>query len=101
MGPSPIPYLSRSAVPSEMVRADMDHVVDAFRTATARAALAEVDLLLVHLAHGYLLVSFLSPLTNMRTDEYGGDRQARMRFPIEVVEAVREAWPDDRPLARV
>ena len=98
MGPSPIPYLSRSAVPFEMVRADMDHVVDAFRTAAARAALAEVDLLLVHLAHGYLLGSFLSPLTNVRTDEYGGDRQARMRFPLEVVEAVREAWPDDRPL---
>jgi anthraniloyl-CoA monooxygenase len=98
MGPSPIPYLSRSAVPSEMVRADMDHVVDAFRTAAARAALVDVDLLLVHLAHGYLLGSFLSPLANVRTDEYGGDRQARMRFPLEVVEAVREAWPDDRPL---
>jgi anthraniloyl-CoA monooxygenase len=97
-GPSPIPYLSRSAMPSEMVRADMDQVVDAFRTAAARAALADVDLLLVHLAHGYLLGSFLSPLANVRTDEYGGDRQARMRFPLEVVEAVREAWPDDRPL---
>jgi anthraniloyl-CoA monooxygenase len=57
-----------------------------------------VDLLLLHLAHGYLLGSFLSPLSNVRTDEYGGDREGRMRFPLEVMEAVRQAWPDDRPL---
>ena len=98
LAPSPIPYLLGSAVPSEMVRPDLDRVIDAFRTATARAAIAGVDLLLVHLAHGYLLGSFLSPLSNVRTDEYGGDREGRMRFPLEVMEAVRGAWPDDRPM---
>jgi anthraniloyl-CoA monooxygenase len=98
VAPSPDPYLFRGAVPSEMVRPDMDVVVAAFREAAERAAAAGVDLLLVHMAHGYLLGSFLSPLSNTRTDEYGGDRAARMRFPLEVVEAVQAAWPDDRPL---
>jgi anthraniloyl-CoA monooxygenase len=98
VAPSPIPYLSRSAVPAEMVPADMDRVVEDFRLAAERAAVAGVDLLLVHLALGYLLGSFLSPLSNARTDEFGGDMRSRARFPLRVVEAVREAWPDDRPL---
>jgi anthraniloyl-CoA monooxygenase len=98
VAPSPIPYLARSPVPEEMVRADMDRVVEEFRAAAERAAVAGVDLLLVHMAHGYLLGSFLSPLSNVRDDEDGGDIRSRARFPLRVIEAVREAWPDDRPM---
>ena len=77
----------------------MDQVRDDFVRATHMGVDAGFDLLEVQLAHGYLLASFLSPLSNTRTDEYGGDLDARMRYPLEVVRAVRAAWPDDRPLS--
>jgi anthraniloyl-CoA monooxygenase len=96
---SPIPYLPHSPVPREATRADMDGVVAEFVAATRRAREAGFDLLEVHMAHGYLLSSFLSPLTNRRTDAYGGDLAARARFPLEVLDACRAAWPDDRPLS--
>jgi anthraniloyl-CoA monooxygenase len=98
VGPSPVGYTARSAIPSEMVDDDMAAVVEAFRWATGRAAAAWVDVLFVSMGRGYLLGSFLSPLTNVRPDRFGGDLEGRMRFPLAVFDAVREAWPDDRPL---
>jgi anthraniloyl-CoA monooxygenase len=98
MAPSPIPYTARAAVPSEMVDADLASVMDDFRRAADLAAIAGADLLLLGFGHGFLLGSFLSPLSNARVDDFGGDRDARMRFPLDVFEAVRAAWPDDRPL---
>jgi len=99
LGPSALPYSPRSAVPREMTRADMDAVREAFRSATARAAAAGFDLVALDVAHGYLLGSFLSPLSNRREDGYGGSLEGRLRLPLEVLDAVREAWPDDRPVA--
>jgi anthraniloyl-CoA monooxygenase len=99
LAPSAIPYLTESQVPREMTRADMDQVVADFVRATRRSEAAGFDLLEVHLAHGYLLASFISPLTNRRTDEYGGSLANRMRFPLEVVRAVRAEWPAAKPLS--
>ncbi|WP_394842614.1 bifunctional salicylyl-CoA 5-hydroxylase/oxidoreductase [Pendulispora brunnea] len=99
IGPSPIPYTPRSQVPKEMDRADMDRVKADFVRATLMAQDAGFDLLEVHLAHGYLLSSFLSPLSNVRKDGYGGSLENRMRYPLEVVEAVRAVWPKDKPLS--
>ncbi|WP_019997434.1 bifunctional salicylyl-CoA 5-hydroxylase/oxidoreductase [Aureimonas ureilytica] len=96
---SALPYLQHSAVPKAMDRADMDRVLADFVAATRRAAEAGVDWLELHCAHGYLLSSFLSPLTNRREDEYGGSHENRARFPLEVFRAVRAAWPEDRPIS--
>jgi anthraniloyl-CoA monooxygenase len=96
---SAIPYLPHSEVPRAMTRADMDRVRDDFVAATRRAAAAGADWLELHCAHGYLLSSFLSPLTNTRDDEYGGSHENRARYPLEVFRAVREAWPADRPMS--
>ncbi len=84
--------------PQALDRAGMDRVVKAFADATRRADRLGLDLLEIHAAHGYLLSSFLSPLGNARSDAYGGSREGRMRFPLEVVDAVRDAWPDHKPL---
>jgi anthraniloyl-CoA monooxygenase len=96
---SALPYLEHGPVPRAMDRADMDGVVADFARSARLAAATGADLLELHCAHGYLLSSFLSPLTNRRDDEYGGDHANRARFPIEVFRAVRAAWPDDRPLS--
>ncbi|MBN9018672.1 MAG: bifunctional salicylyl-CoA 5-hydroxylase/oxidoreductase [Rhizobiales bacterium] len=96
---SALPYLKNSQVPKAMDRADMDRVTADFVAATKRAAEAGVDWLELHCAHGYLLSSFLSPLTNRREDEYGGSHENRARFPLEVFRAVRAAWPEDRPIS--
>lgn len=97
---SPIPYLpDRSQTPREMTRADMDRVVAEYVRATEYAHEAGFDLLEIHMAHGYLLASFISPLTNQRTDEYGGSLENRMRFPLEVFDACRGAWPDAQPMS--
>jgi anthraniloyl-CoA monooxygenase len=96
---SAIPYLPQSQVPRAMTRDDMDRVVADFVAATKRAAAAGFDILEVHAAHGYLLSSFLSPLTNRRDDAYGGSHENRARFPLEVFRAVRAAWPQDRPIS--
>jgi anthraniloyl-CoA monooxygenase len=82
-----------------MDRADMTRVREQFVQATRLAAEAGFDLLELHMAHGYLLASFISPLTNRRTDEYGGDIHGRCRYPLEVLAAVRAAWPQERPLS--
>jgi anthraniloyl-CoA monooxygenase len=94
LAPSPIPYRPESQVPREMTREDMVAVRDAFAQAARRARRIGFDLLELHCAHGYLLGSFISPVTNLRTDVYGGALAHRMRFPLEVLEAVREAWGD-------
>jgi anthraniloyl-CoA monooxygenase len=100
IAPSPLPYLPGiSQVPREMTRADMDAVRDDFVAAARRAAAAGFDLLEIHMAHGYLLSSFLSPLTNAREDEYGGSLSERARYPLEVFAACREVWPDERPMS--
>ncbi|MDE2338597.1 MAG: bifunctional salicylyl-CoA 5-hydroxylase/oxidoreductase [Gammaproteobacteria bacterium] len=100
MAPSPLPYLDGiSATPHEMSRADMDAVREQFVRAARLGAEAGFDMLELHMAHGYLLASFLSPLTNQRRDEYGGSIGGRLRFPLEVLNAVRAAWPGERPLS--
>ena len=96
---SAIPYLPQSQVPKAMDRADMDRVRDEFVRAAKMADEAGFDLIELHCAHGYLLASFLSPLTNRRTDEYGGSIENRARYPLEVFRAVREAWPASKPMS--
>ena len=99
MAPSALPYLEGiSAPPREMTRADMDRVREEFVRSARFAYEAGFDMLEVHMAHGYLLASFLSPLTNRRTDAWGGSLENRSRYPLEVLAAVRTAWPD-RPLS--
>lgn len=94
---SAIPF-SDWHTPRAATRADMDRIVAAFAAAAGRALRAGFDLVEVHSAHGYLLHQFLSPLSNHRTDEYGGSLENRMRFPLEVIRAVRAAWPANKPL---
>ena len=96
---SPLPYFPHSPVPREMTRADMDQVIADFVQAVKRADRAGFDMIELHAAHGYLLASFISPLTNQRTDEYGGSLENRMRFPLEVFRAMRAAWPDEKPMS--
>jgi anthraniloyl-CoA monooxygenase len=96
---SPLPWFPHSQVPREMDRADMDRVRADFVRSTEMAEEAGFDLLELHFAHGYLLAGFISPLTNVRTDEYGGSLENRMRFPLEVLDAVRAVWPDHKPLS--
>src|SRR6202007_738755 len=100
LAPSPLPYHEGiSQRPLAMTRAHMDQVRDEFVRATRFGQEAGFDMLELHMAHGYLLASFLSPLTNQRTDEYGGNIQGRLRFPLEVLEAVRAEWPAEKPLS--
>ena len=96
---SPLPYFPHSQTPREMDRSDMDVVRDAFVRAAGMAVPAGFDLLELHFAHGYLLASFISPLTNQRKDAYGGSLANRLRFPLEVFDAVRAAWPAAKPMS--
>ncbi|MGY5049652.1 bifunctional salicylyl-CoA 5-hydroxylase/oxidoreductase [Streptomyces sp. 900105755] len=98
VGPSPLPYGPGSPTPRELTRADLDRIRDEFTAAARRGADAGFDLLELHCAHGYLLSSFLSPLANHRTDEFGGPLENRLRFPLAVFDAVRAAWPAGRPV---
>lgn len=99
VAPSPLPYYPRSAVPRAMTRADMDKVKADFVMAAKRAERASFDMLELHCAHGYLLASFISPLTNHRGDAYGGTLENRLRFPLEVFRAIREVWPPEKPMS--
>ena len=99
VAPSPLPYLPGGPVPRELTGSELKAVREAFAAAARRAAEAGFDLVALDLAHGYLLGSFLSPLTNRREDGYGGSPERRLRFPLEAVDAVRAVWPADRPLA--
>ena len=96
---SPLRYRSGSHVPDEMSYAQMDAVLNDFVACTRRAAEAEFDLVELHAAHGYLLSSFLSPVTNQRSDDHGGSLENRARFLLRVTEAVRETWPHTKPLS--
>jgi anthraniloyl-CoA monooxygenase len=96
---SPLPYFPNSTVPREMTRADMDQVIADYVAATRRGHRAGFDMVEMHAAHGYLLASFISPLTNLRSDEYGGALDNRLRFPLEVFRAMRAAWPDEKPMS--
>jgi len=98
LAPSPLPFGPGWDAPRAMDRAAMESVRDAFVAAARRALAADFDVLELHMAHGYLLSSFLSPVSNVRTDDYGGSLEGRLRFPLEVLDAVRAAWPDDKPL---
>jgi anthraniloyl-CoA monooxygenase len=100
LAPSALPYIEGlSPAPRAMTRSDMDTVRADFVRATGFGASAGFDMLELHMAHGYLLASFLSPLTNQRADEYGGSVENRLRFPLEVLRAVRATWPSQRPLS--
>ncbi|MET0208395.1 MAG: bifunctional salicylyl-CoA 5-hydroxylase/oxidoreductase [Burkholderiaceae bacterium] len=96
---SSLAYGEQNQLPAAMTRADMALMRDQFVASTRRAADAGFDWLELHCAHGYLLASFISPLTNLRDDEYGGDVAARCRYPLEVFSAMRAAWPADRPMS--
>ncbi|HXX78259.1 MAG TPA: hypothetical protein VEI53_07200, partial [Ktedonobacteraceae bacterium] len=96
---SSIPYSPSNQIPKEMNQADMDTVRNDFVLAVQRAHEAGFDLLHLNFAQGYLLASFISPLTNHRSDEFGGDLQYRMRFPLAIFDAVRETWPLEKPIA--
>jgi anthraniloyl-CoA monooxygenase len=99
IAPSPLPYYPHSAVPREMTRAHMDKVKADYVAAAKRAERAGFDMLELHCAHGYLLATFISPLTNHRNDEYGGSLENRLRFPLEVFRALRVTWPIHKPMS--
>lgn len=98
LAPSALPFDEGWHLPHALSRDEMRAVRDEFVEATKRAARIDLDVIELHGAHGYLLHQFLSPLSNVRDDEYGGSRANRMRFPLEVFAAVRGAWPDQKPL---
>ncbi len=99
MSASAIPLQEGNQTPKEMDRADMDMVRDQFVAAVKAADEAGFDMIEMHAAHGYLLASFISPITNTRIDEYGGTIENRMRFPLEVLHAMRKVWPEDKPMS--
>ena len=99
LAPSAIAYTPEMRAPREMTRADMDAVRDDFVRAVRRAVTAGFDMIELHCAHGYLMSSFITPLSNHRDDCHGGSLENRIRFPLEVFGAMREAWPDDRPMS--
>lgn len=98
IGPSALPQSPGHPIPKAMSEADIADVIQAFADAAVRADKAGYDILEIHGAHGYLIHQFLSPLTNKRNDGYGGSRENRMRFALEITRAVRAAWPEEKPL---
>lgn len=98
VAPSAIPMDEGWLMPHQLAEDELDGLREQWGHATTRAADAGFEMLEVHCAHGYLLHAFLSPLSNRRTDGYGGDRASRMRYPLEIIETVRAAWPDSLPL---
>jgi anthraniloyl-CoA monooxygenase len=99
VGPSAIPYAPLNQVPSELSRAEMEEIRAAFVRAAEMGLAAGFDMLELHCAHGYLLSSFITPLRNRRSDEYGGSLENRLRYPLEVFRAMRMAWPARRPMS--
>jgi anthraniloyl-CoA monooxygenase len=99
IGPSAVPWSPTHQVPRPMTRADMDEVVAAFVRATAMAERCGFDMVELHCAHGYLLSAFITPLSNRRTDAYGGALANRLRFPLEVFSAMRAVWPEQKPMS--
>ncbi|MGY8960101.1 MAG: oxidoreductase, partial [Alphaproteobacteria bacterium] len=98
LAPSALDQLPRHFTPKAMDKDDIKTVLDSFREAARRSMDAGYDICEIHGAHGYLIHQFLSPVSNHRTDSYGGDLEGRMRFPLEVAEVTRDAWPKDKPL---
>ncbi|MGV9558366.1 NADH:flavin oxidoreductase/NADH oxidase [Streptomyces sp. NPDC003522] len=98
VGPSPVPFAGSHPVPSELTAARIEEIVGEFQDAARRALAVGFEIAEIHGAHGYLIGNFLSPHSNHRTDEYGGSYENRTRFALEVVDAVRAVWPDDKPL---
>ena len=98
VAPSAVPHAAHEPAPIALDEAGLAAVRDAFADSARRAERAGVDALELHMAHGYLLHEFLSPIANRRTDRYGGDFESRIRFPLEVFDAARAAWPANRPL---
>jgi anthraniloyl-CoA monooxygenase len=98
VGPSAVPYSAANQVPREIDRTEMDEIREQFVDAVRAGLRAGFDLLELHCAHGYLLSSFISPLTNRRTDEYGGSLENRLRYPLEVFDAMRAVWPVEKPI---
>ena len=98
IAPSPLAFNEASPIPQEIAPTDIDQLIDQFVAATNRCLEAGFQALELHMAHGYLLHTFLSPLANLRTDQYGGGLANRMRLPLQVAAAVRETWPDHLPL---
>ena len=96
---SPLPFKEFNQVPKEMTRDDMDDVLDSFVRAAHMAEEAEFDMIEIHMAHGYLLSSFISPVSNVRRDEYGGELVNRLKFPVEILKAVRSVWPNSKPIS--
>lgn len=96
---SPLPYGEQNQTPSALSRAEMDAMTAAFTDSARRAAACGFDWLELHCAHGYLLASFISPITNQRSDDYGGSLANRCRYPLEVFAALRAVWPADRPMS--
>jgi len=99
IAPSAIPHAESMHAPREMTRADMDQVISDFVRGTSMGMIAGFDMLELHCAHGYLLSSFITPLANRRTDEYGGSLENRLRFPLEVFKAMRSVWPASKPMS--
>jgi anthraniloyl-CoA monooxygenase len=99
VAPSAIASGPNNSVPREMTRADMDRIRDDFVRAARMGVACGFDLLELHCAHGYLLSSFITPLSNHRRDEYGGSLENRLRYPLEVFSAIRTVWPDDKPMS--
>jgi anthraniloyl-CoA monooxygenase len=98
VGPSAVPYSAANQVPREIDRTEMDEIREQFVDAVCAGLRAGFDLLELHCAHGYLLSSFISPLTNRRADEYGGSLENRLRYPLEVFDAMRAVWPVEKPI---
>ncbi len=98
VGSSPIPEREGYPVPRELTVAEIEDLIEAFAAAARRALAAGFEILEIHGAHGYLIHSFVSPLSNRRTDEFGGTLEKRMRFALLVAESVRSIWPEDKPL---
>ena len=99
MAASALPWSDGNAVPQEMTRADMEAVTEQFVAATRMADAAGFDMVELHAAHGYLLSGFLSPVSNRRSDDYGGSLENRLRWPLEVFTAMRAVWPQDKPMS--
>lgn len=99
IAPSPVPWSAANQTPREMSRADMDAVRDQFVASAEMAERCGFDMLELHMAHGYLLSAFITPVTNWRTDDYGGSLENRMRYPLEIFHAVRAAWPAGKPIS--
>jgi anthraniloyl-CoA monooxygenase len=99
VAPSAVPHRPTMQTPRAMTRAEMEIVRDQFANAARAAVVSGFDMLELHCAHGYLLSSFITPIANRRTDDYGGSLENRLRFPLEVFRAIRAEWPDDRPIS--